>query len=157
MPFSVSTIGAATRTLRSTAALLAAAALIAGCSQTYGPSVPSQPGKSFFAARDAYQKCLPTARATGQNTMTSSYIMSVLLGGLVLGPVIVASNQDGIRYSGEAGGLDKCLADAGYVRRDLTPQEIKILNNSFGERRMLLLDQLVAGETIDPGYYPGQV
>jgi len=66
----------------------------------------------------------------------------------VLGPLIVYPVQDDIRDGGEASAVDRCLADIGYERRELTAEEIRVLNLTYGEHRRVLLDQLVAGGSI---------
>lgn len=139
------------RPLRSPAAIAAAASLtlLAGCAETYGPSLPAQPGKSFLAARNAVQTCLPEAPQAGRQAVVAGYIAGAVLGGVILGPVVVANQQENIRYSGEASGVDQCLARAGYTRRDLTPEEMTALNQSYGSDRLRLLDHLVAGGTLD--------
>ncbi|MCG7493610.1 hypothetical protein [Thalassobius sp. Cn5-15] len=124
------------------------ATLLAGCASTYPPSVPSQPGKSYFAAREAVRQCIPEARVSGSNAVTVNYVLGVLLGGVLLGPMIIAENEDQIRYAGEARGTDRCLEDADYSRRELTAEEVQILQQSYGEYRIFVLDQLVAGEAI---------
>jgi hypothetical protein len=123
--------------------------LLAGCAETYGPSLPAQPGKSFLAARNAVQTCLPEAPEAGRQAVVAGYIAGAVLGGVILGPGVVAVRQEHIRYSGEASGVDQCLARAGYTRRDLTPQEMIALNQSYGSDRLRLLDHLVSGGTLD--------
>lgn len=138
------------RPLRSRAAMAAVASLtlLAACAETYGPSVPSQPGKSFLAARDAVRSCLPEAPRAGQQAVVAGYIAGTVMGGLIVGPTIVGIQQENIRYNGEASGVDNCLARAGYARRDLTPAEISALNQSSGSARLRLLDHLVSGGTL---------
>jgi hypothetical protein len=124
-------------------------AAVAGCaSRPPGPSVPLQRGASLHSARAAFDACLGPAHRSGDNTLAGHYIGSVLWGGLVVGPVIVASNSEALRYSGEVSGMDSCLARQGYTRRDLTPQEIAALNGADIATRHALLDHLIGGGTL---------
>ena len=114
-----------------------------------GPSVPMQPGSSLQQARAAVQSCAPEAPAGGQSAVVGNYVGGVLWGGIVLGPLIVAANEDDIRAHGEANAVDRCLAKKGFTRRDLTQAEIAALENSTASGRLVLLDHLVGGGTLE--------
>ena len=101
------------------------------------------------AAKAAVVNCAPHARKGGNTAVVGSYAAGVVLGGLILGPLVVYSDQDDIRDSGEASAVDRCLADLGYTRRNLTPKEIRVLNLTYGARRTVLLDHLVAGGSLE--------
>jgi hypothetical protein len=122
--------------------------LTSACGDLPGPSVPMQSGSNLDAARAAVTACAPVAPKGGQNAVVGSYVGGVLFGGLLLGPIIVASNEDNIRINGEANAVDRCLAKQGYVRRDLTAEEVAVLNRSGAEGRRNLLNHLVGGGTL---------
>ncbi|KAE9628327.1 hypothetical protein GP644_17005 [Parasedimentitalea maritima] len=124
-------------------------AAIAGCSGMLGPSVPFQKGKNFTSARTAVLSCAPNGPKGGKNAVVGSYVAGVLLGGLIVGPVVVASTEDSIRTSGAMSAVDRCLADLGYARRELTEHEVRVLNATSGEQRRLLLDHYVAGGSVE--------
>jgi len=129
--------------------MLVGAGVLAGCSGNPGLSVPHQPGANFSAARAAVLSCSPHGPKGGENALVGSYIAGVLLGGLVLGPAVVYSTRDDIRASGAVSAVDRCLGDLGYTRRELTEEEIRVLNTTSGERRRLLLDHLVVGGSVE--------
>jgi hypothetical protein len=133
--------------LRSTA--LVGVAILAGCAGTPGPSVPFQQGHSIAAAKAAVISCSPRAKKGGNTAVVSSYVGGIVFAG-ILGPLIVYPVQDDIRDSGEASAVDRCLSDLGYERRVLTAEEVRVLNLTYGERRRVLLDHLVAGGSIEP-------
>ena len=122
---------------------------LAACGNLPGPSVPSQPGQSLFAAREAVHACAPNAPQGGRNAVTGHYIGGVFLVGIIIGPAIVAANEGNIRAHGEAGAVDKCLAKRGFERRDLTEAEVRALNRSYGEQRIALLNHLVGGGSLE--------
>ena len=119
---------------------------LAGCAAP-GPSVPFQSGKNLTAARTAVQSCRSPAEKGGANALTASYIGSVVGFGVV-GPIVVASNRHSIRNNGAAQAADKCLAEQGYVRRDLTPAEVRVLNSKNRAARRVLLGHLIAGGSL---------
>lgn len=123
--------------------------VLTGCAETPGPSVPSQPGKNLASAKVALASCQGVAQKGGRGAVTGSYVAGVLLGGVVVGPIIVASNQKNIRSNGEVRAVDRCLGEQGYVRRDLTAQEVQALNTSDAYQRELILDHLIGGGTLD--------
>ncbi|RLJ59468.1 hypothetical protein BCF46_1617 [Litoreibacter meonggei] len=122
---------------------------LSACAGAKGPAVPAQSGKNLASARNAFATCLPNAPQGGQNAVVGSYVAGVLLGGILVGPIIVASNERNIRYSGEAGGVDRCLRRLGYQRRVLTKQEVATINSSSPATRARLLDHFVAGGTLE--------
>ncbi|MEP3346559.1 MAG: hypothetical protein ABJN34_16020 [Litoreibacter sp.] len=128
--------------------LVLATVLLSACSAAKKPAVPSQSGMNLAAARQAYSSCVPNAPRGGQNAVVGSYVAGVVLGGVLIGPIIVASNERNIRYNGEAGGVDRCLRKQGYKRRVLTDAEINTINSSSPTTRRHLLDHLVAGGTL---------
>lgn len=121
---------------------------LTGCASLPGPSVPYQSGKNLASARAAVQSCARFAPRGGNGAVTGSYVAGVVLGGIVVGPIIVASNQSNIRANGEARAVDRCLAEQGYVRRDLTLAEADALNSSDTFQRELLLNHLIGGGTL---------
>ncbi len=129
-----------------------AAGVLAACGPPPGPSVPYQPGKNLSAARTAVQSCVPAATKTGNGTIIGSYAASAVLGGVVVGPIIVATKHNKIRTNAEARGADKCLAKQGFVRRDLTVDEMRALNSHDQYVREALLDHLIGGGTLDTFY-----
>ncbi|WP_370311613.1 hypothetical protein [Sagittula sp.] len=135
--------------IRALGVLLCSALLAACAAQTPGPSVPYQRGASLASARAAFQSCLGPAQQSGQNTMAGHYIGSVLWGGVVVGPIFVASNAPALRYNGEVSGMDRCMKKRGFTRRDLTPQEMQALEAADPVTRRAMLDHLVAGGTLD--------
>lgn len=119
---------------------------LTGCAAP-GPSVPFQSGKNLAAARAAVQSCSAAASKGGATTLTTSYIGSVLGLGVV-GPIVVASNQRSIRDKGAAQAADKCLAEQGYIRRDLTAAEVQALNSRNRAERRVLLNHLIGGGSV---------
>lgn len=123
---------------------------VAGCAaRTPGPSVPLRAGSDLDTARAAFQSCLGPAAQSGQTTLAGHYVGSVLWGGVVVGPIFVASNADALRYNGEVSGMDRCMNKNGFVRRDLTPQEMRALEGADPATRQAILNHLVAGGTLD--------
>ncbi|SHF14089.1 hypothetical protein SAMN05444273_10476 [Litoreibacter ascidiaceicola] len=122
--------------------------LLSACGDI-GPAVPSQAGMNLVDARQAFHSCLPNAPRAGQNAVVGSYVSSVVFGGILLGPIGVAINEDQIRYHGEASGVDRCLRKRGFKRRVLTKQEVATINSSPPTTRALLLNHFVAGGTLE--------
>ena len=84
-------------------------ATLAGCAaQVPGPSVPFRAGANLDAARGAFDACTGAAERSGQNTLAGHYVGSVLWGGVIVGPIVVASNAPNLRYTGEVSGMDRC-------------------------------------------------
>jgi hypothetical protein len=106
-----------------------------------------------MAARAAFQSCLGPAEQTGNATMAGHYMGSVLWGGVVVGPIFVASNSDALRYNGEVSGMDRCMEKNGFVRRDLTAQEMRALEGADPMTRRAMLDHLVSGGSLDQFTY----
>ena len=129
-------------------AILGSLLVLAGCSDLPGPSVPAQNGATLDSARVALRACAPDGPQGGNNAVVGSYIGGVVLGGLIVGPLIVVANEDNIRSHGEANAVDRCLSERGFERRDLTEQEVRLLNASTPRQRLLLLDHLIAGGTL---------
>jgi hypothetical protein len=123
--------------------------LLAACGDLPGPSVPMQQGQTLSLANAAIEACSPVAARGGKNAVVGGYVTGVVLGGLVVGPIIVASNEDNIRANGEANAVDRCLAQKGFMRRDLTPAEVSALNASDPGQRRRILDHLVNGGTLE--------
>ncbi len=133
---------------------LAMLSLVAGCASVPGPSVPVQPGKSLASARVALDHCRREAPAGAQSALTASYVSGILFGGILLGPIVVASNADNIRYGGEVNAVDRCLNRQGFKRRDLTVDEVQALNGMDRTGRAQLLDHLVGGGTLASFHRP---
>lgn len=129
--------------------LLLTLLILCGCGGLPGPSVPMQQGKTLELANAAIRACAQFAPRGGQNAIVGGYVTGVLLGGVIVGPIIVASNAENIRAQGEATAVDRCLANSGFIRRDLTPAEVSALNSSGPEQRRRLLDHLVGGGTLE--------
>jgi len=128
---------------------LLALLLLAACGDGPGPSVAMQPGMTLSTANAAIRACAPDAPAGGKRAVFGSYASGVILGGLIVGPLIVAGNEDLIRAQGEAAAVDTCLAKRGFQRRDLTPAEFNALNGRSPTERQRLLDHLIVGGTLD--------
>ncbi len=128
--------------------IVGAALSLTACGQLPGASVPMQSGSNVTSARAAINSCVPNAKRSGQTAVTSSYVAGVVLGGIIVGPIVVASNQESIRRSGEFNGVDRCLADLGYQRRELTQSEIAMLRSVPEQNRQELLNRLIEGENI---------
>ena len=130
------------------ALILISAILLAACSSLPGPSVPMQQGKTLALANAAINACAPFAPRGGDNSVVGSYVTGILLVGVIIGPIVVASNETSIRANGEASAVDGCLAKQGFKRRDLTPAEVVALNSKDIGQRKQLLDHLVNGGTL---------
>jgi hypothetical protein len=121
---------------------------LAGCGNYPGPSVPMQSGKTIEQANAAIRACAPYAPQGGKNALVGNYVGSILLAGVIIGPIVVASNEDPIRAQGEANAVDRCLAKEGFKRRDLTQEEVSALNARGINARRDLLNHLVMGGTL---------
>lgn len=128
---------------------LAGTLILAACGDLPGPSVPTQPGHNLQSARNAVNACAPHAPGGGTSAVVGGYVTSVILAGIIIGPIVVASNEDTIHANGEANAVDHCLAKKGFTRRDLTDAEMAALNRSTPSGRIALLDHLVGGGTLD--------
>ena len=118
---------------------------LTACASLPGPSVPMQQGQTLDRANAAIRACAPVAPRGGQNAVVGGYVTGVLLGGLVLGPILVASSESNIR----ANAVDTCLAKQGFTRRDLTAAEMAALNSSGQSERRRILNHLVSGGTLE--------
>lgn len=103
-------------------------------------------------AQAAYDACTVPAQKAGQSNLSGHYVGGVLVGGLIVGPIVVASNAPTLRYNGEIDGMDRCLKKHGFVRRDLTPEEMRALQRADRTTRQMLLDHLVGGGTLNTFY-----
>lgn len=133
--------------------LLVPVIALTACGQTKGPSVPYQPGANLADARQVVRACAPLADQGGQDAVSASYVTGALLGGLLLGPAVVAAAQYDIREWGKADAVDECLEKRGWQRRNLTAQETVRLNSLPYYQRQYLLDHLISGgslATFDP-------
>ncbi len=122
--------------------------VLSACSDLTGPSVPQQNGATLDAARAAVRACAPEAPQGGRGAVVGGYVTGVILGGIIVGPLVVVSVEDDIRAHGEASAVDRCLETRGFTRRDLTEEEVRLLNASTPQQRRLLLDHLVGGGTL---------
>ncbi len=122
---------------------------LAACAQVTPPSVPSKPGHGVSHARAALQQCDPAAIKGSNGALAGSYVAGVLLGGILLGPIVVASNTQQIRSNGARRGVDRCLEEQGYTRRELTPREQQVLQSGDAYLRELVLDHLISGGSLD--------
>jgi hypothetical protein len=129
-------------------AVLPVVVSIAACSLP-PPSVPSQLGKSLFDAKAAISSCEPNAPQGATNAVVSSYIFSVVWGGILLGPIVINASEDQIRRNGARRAIDRCLEDYGYNRRELTVEESNFLNAQHGYQRQRFLNHLVAGGSLE--------
>ena len=114
-----------------------------------GPSVPLQQGANLSSARAVIQSCARFTPRGCTSAVTGSYVAGVVLNGLVVGPIIMVSNQGSVRASGEARAVDRCLADQGYLRRDLAVAEVRALNANNKYEWELLLNHLIGGGTFE--------
>ncbi|MEX0320000.1 MAG: hypothetical protein AB3N21_18740 [Ruegeria sp.] len=129
--------------------LLGALVLMTACGRLPGPSIPMQSGHNLHSARAAVQACSAHADRGGKSAVVGGYVSSIILAGVIVGPIVVASNQRSIRAHGEVDGVDRCLSKRGFERRDLTSNEVARLSNSTPEQRERILDHLVGGGNID--------
>ena len=83
-----------------------------------------------------------------ENALAASYVTGILFGGVLLGPIVVASNASDIRYGGALQAVDSCLKRQGFTRRDLTVEEVQALNGMDRYGREQLLDHLVGGGSL---------
>lgn len=127
---------------------LAMVALVTACAQAPGPSVPFQAGKSLDDAKAAFEVCAPQGPVGARRNLTASYWFSPLWGGIIVGPLTIAATADQIRENGARNAVDKCLLEQGFTRRELTPDEVKFLNQSDAYLRELFLDHLIAGGSL---------
>jgi len=132
-------------------ALICALLGAAGCAPPPGPSVPQQPGRSLADARAALQTCAGEGPRGGRAALTANYIGSVIWGGVVLGPLLIAANQENIQANGEVNAVDRCLSRQGFERRELTTAEVRALKQRDRYAREQLLDHLIRGGTLE-GY-----
>lgn len=125
-----------------------AVAVVAGCAEAPGPSVPFQSGKTLDDAKAAFETCAPQGPVGARQNLTTSYWFSPLWGGIIIGPLTIAATAEQIRENGARNAVDKCLMDQGYSRRELTAEEVKLLNQSDAYGRELFLEHLVAGGSL---------
>ncbi|MBV7395185.1 hypothetical protein [Mameliella sediminis] len=135
--------------MRAVAALFFTAVLTGCAADVRGPSVPFQAGANLEGARAAFDACSLQAQKAGQSSLAGHYVGSVLWGGLVVGPIVVASNAPNLRYNGEINAMDRCMENRGFVRRDLTPAELRAVQRADAVTRRMLLDHLVGGGTLE--------
>lgn len=143
-------------TLRLSAAQVFAKALIgtcllsiAGCAQPPGPSIPQHESASLAEAKAALESCSSYAYSGGNAAVAANYVAGTAFGSILVGPIVVASNQQNIRKRGEAGAVDNCLARHGYTRRELSDAELQMLNKLGPYGREKLLDHLIGGGTLE--------
>lgn len=122
---------------------------LAACAQPVGPSVPTQAGKTIEDARFALESCKPRGPKGATENLVGAYAFGVILGGLILGPIVVASNTQEIKKEGARIAVDDCLEDQGYERRELTPQEVQFMNNLTSDQRQIFLDYMVEGGSLE--------
>lgn len=127
---------------------LVAALALSACAAPK-PSVPAQPGKTISEAKQATRLCAPNGPQGATNAVVGNYIFSVVWGGILLGPIVVASTEDQIRQNGARRAIDKCLEEQGYTRRELTAEEGAFLNALSGYQRQIFLDHLVGGGSLE--------
>lgn len=123
---------------------LIGALVVAGCGEP-GPSVPVQRGHDLYSAQKAITYCAPYGPGGARGAMVGGYTSSVILGGVILGPLVVVANQDSIRAHGEAGAVDRCLEKRGFTRRNLTREERFALNRADPNQRIQMLNHMVGG------------
>lgn len=126
-----------------------AIASVAACSSYHGPSVPTQPGMSFWDARSAVEACSIEAPRGGQGAVVGSYVFGILFFGVLVGAVGAAASEENTRKQGEADAVDKCLEEMGYQRRDLTAPEYAALREMPDYQRKQLLSHFVSGGTLE--------
>ncbi len=129
--------------------VIASCFFVAACGNGPGPSVPTQPGQNLQSARHAVSACARFAPRGGDDAVTSSYFSSVIFAGIIIGPIIVASNEGAIRADGEATAVDRCLSKQGFSRRNLSNAEMQALNSRDAYQRSRLLDHLIGGGTLE--------
>lgn len=128
--------------------VLGALLLTAACAPAPGPSVPQQPGKTIQDANAAFQICAPQGPVGARDHLTANYIVSVIWGGVLVGPITIAATAEEIRDIGARNAIDRCLEDQGYQRRELSVEELTYLNQANGYERELFLNHLVAGGSL---------
>ncbi len=143
-------------TLRLSAAQVFAKALIgtcllsiAGCAQPPGPSIPQNENASLAEAKAALKTCSSYANSGGNAAVVANYAAGAAFGGVVVGPIIVASNHHNIRRRGEAGAVDNCLERYGFTRRELSEGELHMLNRLGPYGREKFLGHLIGGGTLE--------
>ncbi len=122
---------------------------IAGCAQPPGPSIPQNQNASLAEAKAALNTCSSYAQSGGNAAVAANYVAGAAFGGIVVGPLIVASNHQNIRKRGEAGAVDNCLERHGFTRRELSEAELHMLNKLGPYGREKFLDHLIGGGTLE--------
>ncbi len=89
----------------------------------------------LFDAKTAIRNCAPNAPQGATNVVVSSYIFSVVWGGILLGPIVINASEDQILKNGARRAIDRCFKDFGCDRRELTVGEHNILNAQHGHDR----------------------
>ncbi len=136
------------KTVARMAGLSALVLSVAACGAPPGPSVPMGQGRSLAETRAAFETCKQGAEKAGHSVLTANFVGSVLWGGLVFGPFIIAGNQERIQQRGAANYVDRCLAKQGFTRRELTQPEVVALKQRDLYAREQLLTHLIDGGSL---------
>lgn len=132
------------KTVIGSSALLA----LAACG-TPGPSVPFQAGSSVDVARQAVDECAVVAPKGGQERVNTTYVVNMVLFGIIPGAIGTAAAEPSIRDNGEAAAVDRCLQTKGFDRRNLTDPEIAAINAADPRTRRAMLNHFVAGGSLE--------
>ena len=127
-------------------------ALMATSACTTNPldmSVPTQAGHNLHSARTAVESCAREADIGGNSAVIGNYATAIILSSPLVGTIIGYNTQDAVRAQGEIDQVDRCLAEQGFERRNLTEGERFWLRNTYGQERSKRLDHLVGGGTIE--------
>ncbi|WP_170763958.1 hypothetical protein [Ruegeria lacuscaerulensis] len=130
--------------------LLVAVLAVSACAvKPLNGSIPTQQGHTLASARNAVLDCTGEADEGGNSAVIGGYTTNVLLFGIILGPLVTVPMQDELRTQGEYDQVDRCLAERGFERRELTGNESAWLNNASKHERVRRLDHLVGGGTVE--------
>ena len=101
------------------------------------------------SARNAVLDCTGESDEGGNSAVIGGYTTNILLFGIILGPLVTVPMQEELRTQGEYDQVDRCLAERGFERRELTGNEAVWLRDASEHERVRRLDHLVGGGTIE--------
>ncbi|WP_170333952.1 hypothetical protein [Ruegeria arenilitoris] len=111
--------------------------------------IPTQDGHNLHSTRSAMESCIGETSEGGNAAVVGGYMTSILIAGVVIGPLVTIPAEDSLRAQGEIDQVHRCLAERGFKRRELADGEVFWLNNSFGDERERRLGHLIGGGTIE--------
>lgn len=114
-----------------------------------GPSVPFAVGQNIDVARSAVDTCSVYGAGGANKRIQTMYITNMVLWGIIPGAIGTAVAEPRIRERGAASAVDNCLENRGFSRRNLTKDEVAVLDGADPTTRRKLLDHFVMGGQLE--------